>query len=164
MRAPTPSAAAEIVVPDRNELLQRVDEICTRMDNAMDKQIYKRRTRIDAYSKEIKFLSPAQKLDRIKEQLERKKTILSDTMNTKLGRAADKLSSLVSLLDAMNPLGVLQRGYSMTENESGDVVSSVNAVECGEHIKLTFRDGRVYVTIDSIETEDAELKGDLVNG
>ena len=165
LRAPTPSAAAEIVVPDRNELLQRVDEMCTRMDNAIDKQIYTRRTRLDAYSKEIKFLSPAQKLDRIKEQLERKKTILSDTINARLERTAGKLSSLVSLLEAMNPLGVLQRGYSMAENESGDVVSGVKSLECGDHIKFTFRDGRAYATVDSIEieTEDTELKGDLVN-
>ena len=162
-RAPTPSAAAELVVPDKNELLQRVDEMCARMDSAMDKQIYKRRNILSSYEKEIKFLSPMQKFERIKEQLERKTSVLSDTMNGRLERASTKLASLISLLEAMNPLAVLQRGYSMAENENGDVVSSADSLAVGEKVKITFSDGRAYATIDSIEieTEDTELKGDL---
>ena len=72
----------------------------------------------------------------------------------KYDKEKQALGALSARLCALNPLSVLGRGYSMTENESGSVIGSVTKLQAGQRIRLRMRDGRAYATVDDVERED----------
>ena len=67
--------------------------------------------------------------------------------NMQLSRKKQGFIAMTSKLDAMSPLKVLTRGYSMAQNDRGEVVRSVSQVELGERIGISFSDGKVYATV-----------------
>lgn len=162
-RAPTPSAAAELVVPDRNELLQRVDDMCVRLDSAMTRVIDLRKIRLEASRQRINFLSPVVKLSRIKDNITRSEKMITKSMEGRLREASRRLGAAVGRLDAMNPLGILQRGYSMTENEKGEVVSKVSSIGVGDRIKITLSDGYANAEVTSVCANKTDVRKETAN-
>ena len=67
--------------------------------------------------------------------------------NQNIARNTQRYIALTAKLDAMSPLKVLTRGYSMAQNDRGEVVRSVSQVELGERIGISFSDGKVYATV-----------------
>lgn len=154
LRAPTPSAAAEIVVPDRHELLLRVDELCGRLDGAIDRFIEMRKMRLESYKQKINYLSPKVRLERIRAELSHREAIMEKCIDEILKNASARLSAAVGRLEAINPLAVLNRGYSMVEDQEGNVVGSVSEIKIGERLKLTFGDGFADAEVTSVEYKE----------
>lgn len=150
LRAPTPSAAAEIVVPDRKELILRVDEMCGRLDNAMDRVIEARATKLIRLKEKVDYLSPEVRLERIRAEITHKKEIMEKSLDEILKSAAARLSSAIDKLEAINPLAVLKRGYAMAEDNEGNVVGSVEQIKPDDRLKLTFSDGYAEAEVYSV--------------
>jgi exodeoxyribonuclease VII large subunit len=113
LRAPTPSAAAELVVARRDELCQRVDELTSRMFAVLQQAIASRRSRAEMLGRHLLLLSPVAQLARQAERLQELRrrlgawwVLFRTVRSERLGRAAGKLESL-------SPLGILGRGYSI---------------------------------------------------
>ncbi len=113
LRSPTPSAAAEMVVARRDELLQRVDELSARGRAAIQQTLSVRRDRVEMLRRHLQLLSPAAQLARQAERLQGLRqrltagwTLSRTVRNERLARAAAKL-------DSLSPLGILGRGYSI---------------------------------------------------
>ena len=156
MRAPTPSAAAELAVPDRKELLMRIDSYNERVHSALILRIERSRERLDAL---IQRTAPHRMQELI--QLKRDEVqACSDKANSSMFLLLDKyreaLAREVAKVNAMNPLSVLSRGYSVAENENG-VVKSVDDLRVGDKVRLIFADGSVYAGVTGLN------KGDVVN-
>ena len=156
MRAPTPSAAAELAVPDRKELLMRIDSYNERVHSALILRIERSRERLDAL---IQRTAP----HRMQELMQLKRDEVracSDKANSSMGLLLDKyreaLAREVAKVNAMNPLSVLSRGYSVAENENG-VVKSVDDLRVGDKVRLIFADGSAYAGVTGLN------KGDVVN-
>ena len=149
-RAPTPSAAAELVVPDRRELLLRVDELCGRLDTAMDRTIEVRATKLTRLKERIDYLSPEIRLERIRAELTHKQAIIEKSIDEILKSTAARLSLTVGRLEAINPLAVLKRGYAMAEDKDGNVVGSVKAIKPNDRLTLTFSDGYAEADVISV--------------
>ena len=149
-RAPTPSAAAELVGPDRRELLLRVDELCGRLDTAMDRTIEVRATKLTRLKERIDYLSPEIRLERIRAELTHKQAIIEKSIDEILKSTAARLSLTVGRLEAINPLAVLKRGYAMAEDKDGNVVGSVKAIKPNDRLTLTFSDGYAEADVISV--------------
>ena len=146
LRAPTPSAGAELAVPDVYELKQKINSYQNRSRNALKKKIELMRLRYEKCIKSRVFTDSTRKIkeqymiiDTYIKRLESKIKIIQKDKKT-------QFIKLISKLDTLSPLKTLQRGYSLTEKE-GKIIKSVKELKKDEEIKLRFFDGEKQAKI-----------------
>ena len=147
LRAATPSNAAELAVPDREALAQVLDSMANAMSNALIRQIKAHRQHLDVLSKSPALRSPTGYLEQKQRQLELLKNRLIAAENQNISRNTQRYVALTAKLDAMSPLKVLTRGYSLVQSERGEVIRSVSQTEPGERICVNVSDGRLFATV-----------------
>ena len=147
LRAATPSNAAELAVPDREALSQALDSMASTMANALTRQIKAHKQHLDVLSQSPALRSPTGYLEQKQRQLELLKNRLVAAENQNIARNTQRYVALTAKLDAMSPLKVLTRGYTMARNDRGEVIRSVNQVELGERIGIDFSDGKIFATV-----------------
>ena len=150
-RAPTPSAAAELAVPDTNALLQQLMGYADSIDGAIDGRVNKLSARLDAELKMIERSSPEAKLRSKAEKLEALYNMMSVHITTKLDGARMSLAKSSAQISALNPLDVLARGYGAITDESGDILRSAKELEKDRRIKIYMSDGSADAVIASSE-------------
>ncbi len=146
LRAPTPSAAAELAVPDVYELKQKINNYQNRCRMSLKKQVELMRLRYEKCMKSRVFTDPMRKirdmdvtLDSYVQRLEiRIKNIQKDNHTSYV--------ELVTKLDALSPLKTLTRGYSLTEKD-GKIIKSVTELKNDDEVKLRFVDGEKSAVI-----------------
>jgi exodeoxyribonuclease VII large subunit len=137
LRAPTPSAAAELVMPEKRVLKERVEFLQKRLSNALVNALKRERQRILRLSSSRSIIKPFEVVDRKRLMLDsvyrHMLLIHKSCMQTHRGR----LQVLAGRLDALSPLTVLARGYAVAQGEDGSLITSVKALKTGDRIKLT---------------------------
>jgi len=159
LRAPTPSAAAELAVWDVRELMDRLAGYETTLRGTLSQRIQQKRTQLERLERQIKTLSPVAKIRGYRQyQIQ-----LSDKLNAEFERtlAAKRhaLELYVEKFKGLSPLEKLSSGYSYVEDGNGRSIRSVSQVKAGDVISLTFRDGRAKAVVQ--ETQRAELAEEL---
>jgi exodeoxyribonuclease VII large subunit len=150
MRAPTPSAAAEIAVPDMEEILYNVQTADARLRRAMNQKISVARERLTRLATSRVLKNPQNVIDDKRMALLAEERMLYDKMQSVLrGKKAD-LGEKAAKLDALNPLAVLARGYAAVFEENGKVITRVENVQIGETVMLAMADGKLRATVDGI--------------
>ena len=149
LRAPTPSAAAELAVPDRDEMRVRLDELVSRIDSAVMRAVASKRERFLSVANRIELLSPAGRLKVEKAELAKKCSALEQSIEKTIQKRRERLSVASASLAAINPLAVLSRGYSYSQKD-GAVVSSVSQIAKGDTIDIRFADGSAKAEIISV--------------
>lgn len=149
LRAPTPSAAAELAVPDINELVAYLNLISSKMNKAIRSKILIEEMRLDKLSDSGSLRKPADFLD----DCEKKISDLNKSLNIAVKAIYDnKYNSafvLLSKLDALSPFKILSRGYSVIKlNEN--VVSSVNQLKVNDSVEFCLSDGNAIATVTKI--------------
>jgi exodeoxyribonuclease VII large subunit len=142
LRAPTPSAAAELAVPDIREQKMYVSSMKSFLENIMTLKIDSERNKIKNLVSSKSFLSPSDMIKSHRQYLDSLIFACESSANITLKKHRVEFSSLVSKLDAMSPLKVLTRGYAMAE-KNNSIVTSVNELTNGDEIVLNFADGKV---------------------
>ena len=156
MRAPTPSAAAELAFPDTREAMVRVTALRRKADLWMSSQIGILESRVEALKKSAELHSPIRVLDDKSARL----GLLSERLST-LGRGAidradNRFKMLCARLEGVNPLAVLSHGYAMVEGEDGRIISSVGDVKAGDKVGIGLSDGRIFATVYGTEKSTKE--------
>ncbi len=156
LRAPTPSAAAELAVPDIRELLMNIDMLSERAASALTYSAERARERLERLSDEIK----EEKFLRLLSVRKDSVAELYDAAKTKMKAKLDESKSALSLnaekLSALNPLAVVSRGYSVA-SKNGITVRSVSQVSVGEVISLRLSDGDIEASVIGVnEVESNE--------
>lgn len=158
-RAPTPSAAAELAVPDRAEYRQRVDEARERLDGAVAAFVGLKKNTLASLNKQIELCSPSFKLTNEKKLLEQKKSSLERLAESVMRKNLDAFRAIAGKLSAMNPLAVLSRGYSVVKTEMGHVVTSSDVLRPEEELDLVFSKGSAKVKVSEINKENNHGNG-----
>ncbi len=153
LRAPTPSAAAEQAVPDRYSLLQAIDARADKMDRALRASVDRYAARVALYSRQINALSPQSKLALGKSRLNSCRELLNSAMEQRLKGAQSRLAASTAHLDAVNPLGLIKRGYSITTDGGGALVSSVKKIEVGGRINVRLSDGIIEAKVENTKRQ-----------
>ena len=143
LRAPTPSAAAELAVPDTAELKRKIYNIIGRMELSFTKTLAADRNRLAALAKSRALTSPQNFIDDKRLTLISLSNELDGGMKLKLSRDRARFAALCASLDALNPLSVLSRGYSAVFDEDGRVIKSVKQLKVGDRFRLRTADGSV---------------------
>ena len=150
MRAPTPSAAAEIAVPDIRELILRIDDMGERLSSALVRTTERKRERLDLISRSSIFESPELIFNSKREELsEIFRSVIATIEDTVLS-SKNKLSLLSEKADAMSPLSVLKRGYTVCEDANGDIASA-KKLKVGDGLKLILSDGTVCASVNEVK-------------
>lgn len=147
LRAATPSNAAELAVPDQDALRQNLDAMSSAMASALSRQLKAARQHLDVLSQSPALRSPTGYIEQREKSLELLKNRLIAAQNQSITRKNQRYIAAVSKLDAMSPLKVLTRGYSMTQTEAGEVLHSVRQVELGERVSVLLSDGKLSATV-----------------
>ncbi len=147
LRAATPSNAAELAVPDQDALRQSLDAMSNAMASSLNRQVKAARQHLLVLSASPALQSPTGYLEQRNQSVELLKNRLVAAQNQNITRAKQRYIAQISKLEAMSPLKVLTRGYSMVHSERGEVVRSVSQVSLGERIQVKLSDGTLSATV-----------------
>lgn len=155
VRAPTPSAAAEIVMPERAVVENKLDSLKLRLRNAIMKKTEMERLLLRKIEGSVAFRQPLNRIYQERMLLDVQKKYMQKALSALNTSYRNRLSLLAATLDSLSPLKSLARGYSITKSlEDGHLVKSVHAVKVGDRLEIRLTDGKLGCTVDSIE-EDA---------
>lgn len=147
LRAPTPSAAAELAVPDKNELFGVISAFSSRLDMAFSGVISAKKNKLDLLVSKRCFSSPAYITEKLDEQIADFDRRITKSTENILKHHKMLLSSVASRLAALNPMNVLARGYAAVFDDSGEVVSSVKKTNKDDTLSLVMYDGKIDVKV-----------------
>lgn len=147
LRAATPSNAAELAVPDQDVLRQNLDAMFNAMAAALNRQLKAARQHLNVLSQSPVLRNPTGYIQQQGKGLELLKNRLISAQNLAITQKNQRYIAAVSKLDAMSPLKVLTRGYSMAQTGTGEVLRSVHQVELGERIGIRLTDGTLFATV-----------------
>lgn len=154
LRAATPSNAAELAVPDQDALQQSLDAMASSMAVALNRQIKAAQKHLDVLSQSPALRSPAGYLEQREKSLEMLTNRMISAQNQNITRSKQRYIAAVSKLDAMSPLKVLTRGYSLAQTETGELLRSVHQVELGERIRVSLGDGKLSAVVMNKEASE----------
>ncbi len=147
LRAPTPSAAAELAVSDIYEVQRKIDTYQDRLRNSLIKKVELMKMRYEKVMASVVFKEPLRKVNDNYQKIDTIIKSLDTLIKTKQEKEKTKYIELVSKLDALSPLKTLYRGYSITE-KNGKVVKSVEELEKGDKVLVRLSDGEKRATIE----------------
>lgn len=147
LRAATPSNAAELAVPDQDALRQNLDAMSTAMAVALNRQLKAARQHLNTLAQSPVLRNPTGYIQQQGKGLELLKNRLISAQNQAINQKKQRYIAAVSKLDAMSPLKVLTRGYSMAQTSAGEVLRSVHQVELGERVSIRLTDGILSATV-----------------
>ena len=148
MRAPTPSAAAEIAVPDTRELTLRLADTYDRMSAALNLLSIRAEERLDRIKTSAIFKDATLMFKEKEESTERIKDILLSLIENKLTALHNDLALAAGKANALSPLATLARGYLVATGADNRVIKSVSDVERGDEFTVRFTDGTVLATVN----------------
>jgi len=151
LRAATPSNGAELAVPDQDSLRQMLDSVYQSMASSLNRQLKSARQHLKVLSESPALLSPTAYIDRKRKDLEFISHRLSGMQSRVLDRETQRFVALTAKLDAMSPLKVLSRGYAIAQGEDDSMIRSAEQINIGDHIRVTFSDGRISATVTGKE-------------
>ena len=150
LRAPTPSAAAELAVPDQIQLRAEIHTLLSRMQRTVTNNLHEQRLRLEQSTQKSVLKNPNLYFDTKRMQLLAVSTQFDALEKTILHRARIRLQENAAKLQALSPLSVLARGYSVTTLADGTVVHSANQLSENTEITVQLADGKAACTVKEI--------------
>ena len=147
MRAPTPSAAAELAVPDKAELMSYYSSQLQYLSSFMDSRFRKSSSRLIDFQRRISLVSPQSRIDKYEKNIELLLNKSQNIVNEKYSEKSNEITKISAKLESLNPLSVLSRGYSIAEKD-GVVITSSSQLNKGDNFTLEFSDGKIKATVN----------------
>jgi exodeoxyribonuclease VII large subunit len=152
VRAPTPSAAAELAVPDQQELRGAVESWRGRLAQLMKGQIEEERRVLQYREQVLHRFSPQAHIDSYHQQIDDMMRSTLAGLKHSLALARERMRTLDSQLQTLSPLATLERGYAITKHlGTGRVVRSVAQVVAGDRLEVRVSDGQFESTVDAVQ-------------
>ena len=156
LRAATPSNAAELAVPDQAALQQSMDAAASAMASALSGKLRHARQRLHVLAQSPALVSPTGYLEQWQQSLEHLKSRLIGAQMQQIQRKKQRYIGNTAKLDAMSPLKVLTRGYSIVSADDGTIVRSVRQTAPGREVQVMLSDGSLRATVSDIKEESDE--------
>lgn len=151
LRAPTPSAAAELAVPDINYLYNEINSKFDKLVRLISKQMKEYENKISYLSTNLKFQNPINQLKDKKQEMDSVFKDLNYAIERNLGESKSRLISLKNRLELLNPLLGLDKGGGILINPQGNLIKSIDEVRLGDEISILLKDGRMETIVKDIQ-------------
>lgn len=154
LRAPTPSAAAELAVFEYDKFASQLVDYHFDLLQCMNSRIQTLQMRTEKYMLSLNNLSPSSSLANYKIKLESIKTALKQSMSSKYDNSRSRLRLCAEGLNNLSPLNSLIRGYSYTTDQNGHNINSIEHINAGDDIFIDVTDGRIGATVNSVTQKE----------
>jgi exodeoxyribonuclease VII large subunit len=146
IRAATPTAAAELATPSRENILSALNQFKQQLNRMMQYQLNQRAQALDYLSRRL--ISPVQQIEQQQSQLTQMTLRLNAAMNQQIKNKQQNLLRVSQNLTHLNPQAVLTRGYAFVQNKLGSIISTSQQLQEGDEVTLTFSIGSAEATIN----------------
>jgi len=145
LRAPTPSAAAELVMPEKAEIFSLIDANRMRLSHSLLHTVAIRRNELMFLTRSRALLSPLRRVESESQRIDILTLKLSHSLHRRFELSARRIDKDIASLDALSPLKVLSRGYSLATNPlTGSCITSVHQVTVGQPVLIQLADGFIH--------------------
>jgi len=148
LRAPTPSAAAELVSPDTHEILAGLNDVQDRLYSAITRRLAVLREQLDRYQNSPTLKRPAQYIQLKMQQLDAREQALARAIQHRLHQKQSQLQHLVSLVNSLNPLAILERGYSVTR-KGDQIITRAGQLAIEDTVTVQFAHGSAECVVQA---------------
>lgn len=152
MRAPTPSAAAELAVYELSLVTDTLEEYKIRLQKGLDRQVRHQRQRLANYETKLYYLSPQTKLNERRHQLVMAEERLKAQMNRIFQNKKQVFALLMAKLEGQSPMKKLQSGYAYVADATGKRITRVAEVQKGQELEISMQDGSVLAKVSDVQT------------
>lgn len=153
LRAPTPSAAAEMSVPDKKDVEMRINAVENGIRKAAFSCLERKRSAFDWRRKELAALSPMNRAVSLSDRIDSKTILLNEYIKSVLNKKNGALSEKCAALCAMNPMGILKRGYAAVY-KGGKALRSADGVKHDDLISIRMQDGEITAAVLEIQKRE----------
>jgi exodeoxyribonuclease VII large subunit len=150
LRAPTPSAAAELCVPEYEKLMGRVKELNTSVKSAPRNKLVSLRAAVAAAERSSGFAAPKNTSFRLRQSIEIKRAALYNASRAAVVGAYGRLEQLDARMEALSPMQVLNRGYALVKTCDGGYITSTRALSKEKMAEIVLRDGSAKVAVEQV--------------
>lgn len=154
MRAPTPSAAAELAVYNVRDTLDYMSQRQRILGQRMAYKIQESRGRVERCGLRLKMLHPRQKLNENRQYLAELENRLRSSMENRLTGEKHRLALYIEKMKGLSPLLKLSQGYAYVQTEEGRNIRSISQAEPGDPVDIYVSDGRIRAEVRSVEKEE----------
>ena len=155
-RALTPSEAGELVVPLRTEVLRELMQRQNQLTTGLRERAQRARLQLEALSSRRVFSRPLERIHDLNARLDDLAERIMRIGRQRITASFKDIAALAASLDALSPLKILQRGYSITErSQTGELIRTVDQLSLGDTIKTRLGTGQVISRVESLETKSA---------
>ncbi len=151
MRAPTPSAAAELAVPDIEVLLYKLQNYNIRMKTSLVNKLAACRNQLQKVNSRNVFRQPYDKVNQFRLRIDNDLKHLYKSSEMLIKDKKSQFAMLAGKLDALSPLKVLERGYTVVKSSEGNIVSRLEQVNIGDALEVSLKDGKVDCKVISMK-------------
>lgn len=151
LRAPTPSAAAELAVCDITSLLENLREYNRSLNFRMRQKISQEKSKLSQYGLKLRYADPVYKVRQERQYLTDMEERLKAFMKQRIIKERHRLELCIERLRALSPLERLKMGYGYLEKETGESISSAEGVKKGDRLLITMKDGKITAIAEKIE-------------
>ena len=149
LRAPTPSAAAELAVFDYRQFQADVSGYQSQLLSAMDRKLFQKRSRLEQLKLRLKLRDPAYQLNEKRQRLDELEERMKWLLDGKLKNRKHRLALLAGRLQGLSPLEKISGGFGFLTDEEGKRIHSIRQVKPGDRIKIRIRDGKIAANVQS---------------
>lgn len=157
LRAPTPSAAAELAVWDYRQLQGYLDECRLRMNRSMTGTIRINRLRLKELDVRLSYLHPRHKLQDQQQRLIELEEELRTLMRDRVKEARHRLAIQIEKLNGLSPVRKLNQGFVYVEEADGGVVKSIRQVEKGDELTVYVTDGLIHTSVKAVQKKTYKI-------
>jgi exodeoxyribonuclease VII large subunit len=149
VRAPTPSAAAELVTPSRDQLRNQVNALAAQMAGALSSAMRDKRLSLREQAAQLKALSPQARLANARQRADDLLARAAVAMTHRLALERERWNGLAQALNGVSPLAVLRRGYAVVSHPDGKVVRKASEVKSGDPLRVRVSEGEFGVEVQN---------------
>lgn len=153
MRAPTPSAAAELAVSNVRELLAGIEERKLHLQRSMDYKVKLIRSKADQYQVKMRFLSPKNQIREKRQYLMDLEHKMQTAMERQIHEKRQQMALYIQKMKGLSPLEKLNQGFSFVSDIEGHAIRSIEQVNVGDEVKIHVTDGALTANIVKIDSE-----------
>jgi len=148
-RAPTPSAAAEMLSPDQREWQNQLASMEQKLQQLIQRKLTDCARELEHLRRRLRH--PGHQLREQSQRLDDLEQRLQTAMQRKLQPAGTRLAHLAQMLDSLSPLSTLQRGYAIVTDSTGSVITDSSVISKGDKVEARLAKGRLQLTVDKSE-------------